>query len=208
MDGVIVNSEELWRVVETPIFEARLEGWSEKNHDEIVGMGVEDVYHYFVKKYGLKESRESFLAACEEVALDIYDRRASLAEGLIPFLEEARLAKIPLGLASSSPRRWIARVLNRFELARYFSSVLSAEDVQNQTKPDPALYLASARNLRVSPAEAWAIEDSSVGVRSAKSAGFFCLGFRSRSNAAQDLSLADEEIKSFKELRGLLLNRS
>ena len=146
MDGVMVNSEQLWREVEAPVFQSMLSGWTPDLFHEIVGMGVEDVYDHFAKNYGLKRTKKEFLFSCEKVALDIYDRRASLADGLIEFLQEMKENQVPVGLASSSPKRWILRVLKRFDLLNYFSSVLSAEEVGNKTKPAPDFYLRSAEN--------------------------------------------------------------
>ncbi len=204
MDGVIVNSEEMWRIVEGPFFKALIPGWNEASHDEIVGMGVEDVYFHLLQKHQIQKTKEDFIASCEKIAIEIYEKRVSLPKGFLSFLDELREKKTPLGLGSSSPKRWIERVLRRFDLAPYFASILSAEDVDNKTKPAPDLYLASAKNLRASPADCLAIEDSNPGVRAAKAAGFFCLGFRNGSNAAQDFSLADGEIKGFGEILGLL----
>ncbi len=206
MDGVIVNSEQLWREVEGPVFESLLTGWTPDLFHEIVGMGVEDVYHHFAKNYGLKQTKKEFLVSCERVALEIYDHRASLAEGLIEFLKEMKDSGIPVGLASSSPKRWILRVLKRFNLEAYFSSVLSAEEVENKTKPDPEIYIQSAKNLGIHPQEGLAIEDSSVGIASAKNAGFFCLGFRNGSNQAQDFSRADAEFSHFTGMRSYFPN--
>ncbi len=206
MDGVMVNSEQLWREVEAPVFQSMLSGWTPDLFHEIVGMGVEDVYHHFSKNYGLKQTKKEFLFSCEKVALDIYERRASLAEGLVEFLKEMKENRIPVGLASSSPKRWILRVLKRFDLSDYFASVLSAEEVGNKTKPAPDLYLQSARNLNISPQEGLAIEDSTVGIASAKNAGFFCWGFRNGSNLSQDFSRADGEFSAFGEMRSLKLH--
>ncbi len=200
MDGVMVNSEELWREVEAPFFQSLLTGWTPDLFREIVGMGVEDVYHHFAKNYGLKQTKKEFLLSCERVALEIYDHRASLAAGLVEFLEEMKGAGVPVGLASSSPKRWILRVLKRFDLETYFSSVLSAEEVGNKTKPAPEIYIQSAKNLGIRTEEGLAIEDSTVGIASAKSAGFFCLGFRNGSNLAQNFSRADGEFSGFAEI--------
>lgn len=206
MDGVMVDSEQLWREVEGPVFESLLVGWTPDLFHEIVGMGVEDVYHHFAKNYGLKKTKKEFLASCERVALEIYDHRASLAEGLVEFLREMKGMGVPLGLASSSPKRWILRVLKRFDLEAYFASVLSAEEVGNKTKPDPEIYIQSAKNLSIQPREGLAIEDSTVGIAAAKNAGFFCLGFRNGSNQAQNFSRADGEFFHFAEIRSCFPN--
>ena len=206
MDGVMVNSEQLWREVEAPVFQSMLSGWTPDLFHEIVGMGVEDVYDHFAKNYGLKRTKKEFLFSCEKVALDIYDRRASLADGLIEFLQEMKENQVPVGLASSSPKRWILRVLKRFDLLNYFSSVFSAEEVGNKTKPAPDLYLRSAENLNIRPEEGLAIEDSTVGVAAAKNAGFFCWGFRNGSNLSQDFSRADGEFSAFTEIRSPIGN--
>jgi HAD superfamily hydrolase (TIGR01509 family) len=76
----------------------------------------------------------------------------------------------PLGVASNSPRSILLRVLARLDLTGYFAAAVSAEDVE-RPKPAPDLYLAACAALRIDPRLSFAVEDSEIGVRSARAAG-------------------------------------
>ncbi len=79
-----------------------------------------------------------------------------------------------IGIASSSDRAWVLRLLRQHGLEEKFDAIVCAEDVA-RTKPAPDLYRRALRALRVRPDEAIAFEDSLHGVAAAKSAGIFCV---------------------------------
>ena len=197
MDGVIVDSEHQWKLAEGPLLRRFVPAWRDQDNDRIVGFGVEDLHRFLAAEFGLAAPKETFLAACHELAADIYRRRATRAEGLLEVLDGLARRRVPLALASSSPRSWIGMVLERFELAPRFQAVASADDVGGRGKPSPEIHLLAARRLGVPPGECLAIEDSRVGVAAAKAAGMRCAGFRNGHNDEQDLSLADLELRGF-----------
>lgn len=200
MDGVIVDSELQWKLVEHSFLKSLVPRWSAEQERQIVGLGVVDLYSWLVKNFAVQISQKDFLAHCDEMAQEVYSRRVTLAGGLMDFLSANKKQKRPLGLASSSPRRWIDLVLTRFDLAVHFQTVVSGDDVMGKTKPHPDIYLLAAKNLRVDPKECFAVEDSHLGVRAAKTAGMYCAAYRTPSNADQDLSAADREFSHFDEL--------
>ncbi|MBI5631685.1 MAG: HAD-IA family hydrolase [Elusimicrobia bacterium] len=201
MDGVMVDSEREWRRQEGPFLKRLIPAWRSEDLAKITGFGVEDLHRWLVKEYGLMESPGRFAELCRAVAEDIYRNRTRLETGLPGFFIRLEEAGIPMGLASSSPRAWIDLVLERFKLARYFRAVTSADDVEGEGKPSPRIHLKAAGLLGVDPRDCVAIEDSFVGVRAAKKAGMFCVGFRNGYNQDQDLSAADAEISSFSGLK-------
>jgi beta-phosphoglucomutase-like phosphatase (HAD superfamily) len=76
---------------------------------------------------------------------------------------------------------------------------VSGEDFP-QSKPDPAIFLHAA-SLSITPKEnCIVIEDSTNGVKAAKAAGLFCVGYNSHNSKMQDLSNADLVINHFNEL--------
>lgn len=95
-----------------------------------------------------------------------------LLPGVQAHLEYAHQAGYRLGLASSSYHDWVDYHLAQRDLARYFSTVKCADDVQ-LTKPDPELYLAALADLGVAAGEAFALEDSPAGALAASRAGIF-----------------------------------
>lgn len=98
----------------------------------------------------------------------------SIRPGVLNYLETAKELGLSVGLATSSQRSWIDAYLSKFQLAEYFDSMITADDV-SRVKPDPELYLRAMDSLRVSGEEAVAFEDSLNGLTAAKKAGAFCV---------------------------------
>jgi HAD superfamily hydrolase (TIGR01509 family) len=101
---------------------------------------------------------------------------AILLQPILPgakeLLEAARNKPYRLAIASSSPHAWVDNHLKRLGLFDYFEAILCGDDVI-RTKPDPALYLAALRALKVQANEAIVFEDSPNGIQAANSAGIF-----------------------------------
>ena len=199
MDGVIVDSEHQWKIVEFPFFRKLLGRWEDADHDRIVGLSVPHLYEFLVKEYGLKGEKTVFLAQCQQQALQVYTDLVSCAPGLLETLDEADAHGVPVAIASSSHHPWIAIVLKRFSLESRFKAVASADDVGGRAKPAPDVYLKAAAMLGVRASDCVAVEDSIIGVAAAKAARC-TVGFRSGYNDRQDLSKADREIRGFPEL--------
>ncbi len=68
--------------------------------------------------------------------------------------------------------------------------------VAGKSKPDPALYLYAAKALGVAPSRCLVIEDSAVGILSAKRAGMFCIGINTAQNK-KNLDMADKIIENY-----------
>ncbi len=196
MDGVVVDSEHQWMLAEGSFMRALVGKWAKKDHYRAVGMGVSDAYRLLVREYGLKMTLKKFSERSDKLAEEIYSSRVSLTPDLRRFIAAARRREIPLALASCSPKNWVDMVLKRFRLRSDFTVIVTADDVR-RTKPAPDIYLLAARKLEVKPQDCLAIEDSSLGVRSAKAAGMTCIGLRTGFNEEQDLSKADQEVQGF-----------
>jgi HAD superfamily hydrolase (TIGR01509 family) len=200
MDGVIVDSEIHWKTSEGFFLQSLIPGWSTNDQDRIIGLGVLDLYALLVDTYHLQKTQEEFLEIYQEVANQIYGQKVSLIAGFKELLSALNTHHIPVALASSSPTSWINIMLERFSLRNSFQVVVSADELQGQGKPSPAIYLLTAKHLGIRPQKCVAIEDSQNGVLSAKNAEMFCVGFRNGFNGEQDLSRADIIIHHFAEL--------
>jgi HAD superfamily hydrolase (TIGR01509 family) len=199
MDGVIVDSEIHWKTTEGYFLQSLIPTWNVKDQDRIIGLGVHDLYTLLATTYHLQKTKEEFLAIYQEIANEIYGQKVSLTEGFTEFLSALNNDNIPVALASSSPISWIHIMLERFGLRDSFRVVVSADELEGEGKPSPAIYLLTAKLLGVRPDRCIAIEDSQNGVLSAKNAEMFCVGFRNGFNEEQDLSRADVVIRRFAE---------
>lgn len=199
MDGVMIDSEIYWKKSELSFFSTLVERWTEEDQQKIIGININDTYKLLIAEYGLKITHKEFLRRVNAIAAQVYSEQSNLLNGFSALLNELWDNKIPIGLASSSLNEWIDIVLDRFELRKFFSVVVSAADINGPGKPAPDIYLYTAKKLNTEPKNCLVIEDSSHGTNSAKSAGMFCLGIRNGFNNSQDLSASDMIIDGFTE---------
>ncbi|MFC7227263.1 HAD-IA family hydrolase [Salinirubellus salinus] len=190
MDGVLVDSERYWLELEREsIFPSTVA--TDVDPEEVTGMNVNDLYHHLSAEYGTTVDEAAFVERYDRAAVTVYDEQVTLLEGLDGLL--ARLEEAPdvrVALVSSSPVRWIDRVLDRFDLRGAFDAVVSAEHVE-RGKPDPDVYARAASVLDADPAASLAVEDSANGLRAAAAAGYETVGYLNGTNEVAALSAAD-----------------
>ena len=93
--------------------------------------------------------------------------------GIEKVLDELKSRGFKLGLVTGTSSGELARVLPE-KIAARFDTVVSGDSVK-RGKPYPDPYLFACMNLGVKPKDAIAIENAPYGVKSAKSAGVFCI---------------------------------
>ncbi len=112
--------------------------------------------------------------------------------GVEALVLECTEAGIPLAVATSAPRKWVAHHLSNLGLLDSFAALVPVDEVRH-AKPHPEPYLTACRLIDAAPRHSVAIEDSPPGVRSAVSAGLFTLGVASHLTRGLDLSLAHQQ---------------
>lgn len=199
-DGVILDSQRFWDEEVVHVYQQIIPSWTEADDKQQRGRNVHDIYPLLVERYGLTLSKDEFVEHIENFALSIYTRRADLVPGIRELVALCQDAKLPMGIASSSPILWIQSALERHNLDDTFDPIVTAQEV-GKGKPDPAVYVEAARRLGIDPKDCVAIEDSKNGVASAKAAGMTCIGLQHLKSAVQDdLSAADRIVTSLREI--------
>ena len=127
------------------------------------------------------------------------DGSAKPVEGTLQLIAALRKRGVTMALASSSWRPAIATVLALFGLEDVFAAISSGDDV-SESKPDPAIYLLTAKRLGVLPEGCWVLEDTKNGIAAAKGAGMRCIGYRNPQSGEQDLSSADCLVESVADI--------
>jgi len=95
--------------------------------------------------------------------------------GAIKIINDLKEAGFKLGVASSAPIKFIELVLKELGLKDKFQAVTSVEDVE-YSKPNPEIFLLTAKKLNVNPKDCVVIEDAESGMIAAKKAGMKCIG--------------------------------
>ena len=205
MDGVIVDSEQVWDDVREQLAKERGGRWHDGAQAAMMGMSSPEWSAYMHDEIGLRESPEEINAEVVARMLDRYHEQLPLIDGAVEAVR--RLApQFRLGVASSSNRPLIAAVLERAGIADLFDAVVSSEEVAGG-KPAPDVYLEAMRRLGAEPGRVAAIEDSSNGNRAAHAAGMRVIALPNAHYppAADALALADAVIASPDELNAAIV---
>lgn len=119
--------------------------------------------------------------------------RDHLVPGVAAFLERYR--DVPMAVATNAEPANADFVLDCASLREFFRAVITGHDV-TRPKPDPEIYLRSAGELSVPPANCIVFEDSITGVEAARSAGTRVVAIRT-THAASEFDRVDSSIRDF-----------
>ena len=168
LDGVIIDSEEVWEEIRRGYVAEYGREFLPDTQSRMMGMSTQEWSRHLAEDVGVG-------LPPERVADEILARMAARYHEDLPVIPGAvdavrRIAaSYPVGLASSSARVLIDRVLAESGLDQVFRVVLSTEEVP-RGKPAPDVYLTAAKRLGLDPAVCAAVEDSSNGLRAAAAA--------------------------------------
>ncbi len=198
MDGLLIDSEPLWRAAETEIFESVGVELTREQCKETTGLRIDEVV-------ALRRAQQPFETPADVVVERIVARlnalvgeRGEALPGVDAAVARCRAEGMRLALASSSPMRIIDVTLARLGLAGVFEVVASAED-DRYGKPHPAVFLRTAELLDTAPTECLVFEDSLNGVIAAKAARMTCVAVPAEPDPR--FAIADHVLGSLAEWR-------
>ena len=200
MDGVLLDSEPMHQQVIYEVFQLKnipldrayiqtLTGmsafpmWKKIKHDAQRVETIEELVQ-FHKDYFFQKLPELHVAPVPHVK-----------EVLAQFKSEGK----HLSLASSSGRKLIEIFTEQVGIKHYFEVIMSGDDVK-YSKPNPEIFLKVAEWYDLPPTQFTVIEDSTNGVKAAKSARMHCIGFQNPLSGGQNLQEADRIIHTMNEL--------
>ncbi|MGA9760967.1 MAG: HAD family phosphatase [Gaiellaceae bacterium] len=145
MDGVLVDSEEIWDEARRALALEHGLPWPESAQRDMMGMSSPEWSRYMHERVGLVESPEEISAEVVRRLEDLYWQHLPLLEGAVQAVE--RMARsFRLGLASSSNRPIIELVLELAAIADEFEVTVSSEEVE-RGKPAPGRLSRGAQAL-------------------------------------------------------------
>lgn len=201
MDGVIVDTEPVHRYAYYKQFEELNIDVTEAMYTSFTGFSTRNTFQTLKEQFQLTHEVEDLIQRKRSIFNDAFDTKADLEllEGVRTLIEDLHQNGIQLILASSASKVTIDRVFTRFGLHDFFTHIVSGEDFP-KSKPHPAIF-EHAASLSIAPKEnCIVIEDSTNGVKAAKAAGIYCVGYISEHSKDQHLDEADLVINHFKEL--------
>ncbi len=171
MDGLLIDSEPLWQQAEMTCFRPLGVPVTPDLCRASAGRRIDEVVRLWHGQFGwtgpgIDEMVERVLAEVTRLIA----RQGQALPGAVEVLVRMRKLGMKVAIASSSPMTLIEAVVDSLELGNTLDVLHSGVD-EPAGKPDPAVFLTTARRLDVCPSRCLVFEDAPAGVAAAVSSG-------------------------------------
>ena len=203
MDGVLVDSEGYFLELFNDMFRRHGAVPDQEILNKTVGTSTRQCWDILASMWPEPISESDLLALFHEeypVFSPEYDKL--LYPEVKDVLHQLKDAGYTLALASSTQMELIQKMLTLNGLEEFFSVVVTGH-MFKRSKPDPEIYLYTANELGLDPADCVAIEDSTYGILAGKHAGMTVIARRD-DRYGFDRSEADAVVNDLSELPQLL----
>ena len=174
LDGTLADTEELHAVAERSVL------GSLGVADELIeaAMSSPDRLGQTTRRVLLGALERAGLSHRIDEAMELFQARAAVEvigraqpkPGVNRLLLDIPMREVRFALVTSSRRDTAEALLERFAWTWRFELITSVDDVA-RPKPDPEPYRVTCERLGISPSSALAVEDSPLGIQSARAAG-------------------------------------
>lgn len=197
LDGVLVDSEPLHLSALQEVLTA--DGYHVSDNElvsESIGRSFACHITELIRKLDLRRSVEDYTKHYNEVFLQLLQSSSFKSRAEADWLlQELRERGLKLGLASSSTSVLVTAMLVALGYSDAFHVVVSG-DMVSRSKPDPEIFLLTARLLALESHNCIVIEDAPRGIEAAKRAGMTNVGLITPQVPRDLLGLADHLVGS------------
>lgn len=200
-DGVIANTMEdnyrSWRYA----FSQKEIILSKEEFFSFEGLRPLELAEAVCQKYGIPKKNASDLVSVKE---DYFINHCSppIYKGVEELLIKLKKSTQKIGLVTVGSRIRIYKTTPK-KILSLFDVIVTGNDIK-KPKPDPEGYLKAIKSLNIRPSEAMIVEDTKLGIASAKSAGASCIGVCS-TREMQSLKQADIIVENFADIDPILM---
>ena len=199
MDGLLVDTEELWRKHMIKEFSSIGIDLSYEDCAVTAGMRMFDVSKHWLDYYKLRIDSDFVANKIITGVINNIAEEVSLKEGVIDMLGKVKSKGWKIGLASGSDLVVINEVLLNMKIDLFFDVICSSEEVE-RGKPFPDVYQRALNIIDASPGEALAFEDSVNGLISAVKSGMKTIYIPNEKVAQQGMALSNATYSSMKDI--------
>ena len=198
-DGVISQSSyalfEAWRFAFRKIANVDIEK-SEEEYYLMEGIGVQKTIEMLGNKYNVNPSNYQTIIELKD---DYFKRNYTFTtfDGVYEIINILKNNGVKMALVTGAKKYRILENVPKNFIDQF--DVLITSDEAPNTKPNPEPYIKAAKLLDVKPKDCIVVENSPVGIQSAKSAGIFVIALKTTLSESY-LSSADLILESIAEL--------
>jgi HAD superfamily hydrolase (TIGR01509 family) len=194
-DGLLIDSEPTWHKVHPAFLAKHGVTLGDEALKASLGRGIKDVIAYH-KSHGLEGDTDALAAEFRSMFYDEFlsDGGPILMPGAAEFVQKIAKEGYKIGLATGGhTKEAVEKMLAQVKLREYFSVIVSS-DMVDKGKPEPDIFLYTAKQLEVASSQCVVFEDSPNGVLAGKKAGMMVVGVNPLAGLRDELHEAGADI--------------
>ncbi len=196
MDGVLVNSEEMYYNRRMAYFKKNDLIPDSTNLNDFLGASRKKIWEILIND---PIKREQVYKEYEKYEQNTSIDFSSYLNPNVPeFLQLLKQKNLKVVLASAGAMSNIEQMLTTCQIKQYFDLIVSGEEVAHN-KPAPDIYLQVLKKTALSATEAIVVEDSTIGIAAGKASGIITWALKPK-NYDIDQTKADRIFESFGEM--------
>ena len=206
MDGLLIDSEPFWRAAERRVLKTvGIEATDEAMHQSM-GRPISEVIELWYRLHPWQgPTVEQITAEVVDEVIAQIKQKGELLPGVHHVIEMLSGKGLPMAIASSSPVKLIDAAVDALDLRQFFDHIYSAEH-EEYGKPNPAVFILTAKLLGIDPHYCLVFEDAPSGVLAAKAARMQCIAVPHHSTKNHPfIQTADVIIDSLEQFNELVL---
>ena len=199
LDGTLIDNNSFHLKAWQEFYKKRNRSLTEKEYKKkFNGKTNADVLTYVFKEPLSPQENDRYTNEKEDLYRKIYEPHIKPVKGLLNLLQQLQNAGVPMAIATSGIKVNIDYMFKHIPIQHYFKTVIYSAHIQ-KGKPDPEIYLVTAKKLNVTAKKCVAFEDSVAGIQSAKAAGMKVVAIAT-THTPKELTVADKLIYNYDEI--------
>lgn len=202
LDGTLLDSMGAWRDLGKDYLLQKGINPPDNLNEIIAAMSMLESAAYFQEAFKIELSAEEIIKEVKMLIEYKYRHEFELKPYVKEYLEKLENENTVMCIATATPLKLAKAALERNDIIKYFSFIISCDEV-GVGKNNPDIFILAANKLNAKPSEIAVYEDADFALITAKEEGFYTIGVYDDyfKNERKDIELiSDIYIESFKEL--------
>ena len=205
IDGVLVNSEKFYMERRMDFFKSINIKPGSSDINDFVGSNATKIWELLVPEDSQKRERLKKIYLTEYEQNNPIDFEKYANEDLKFVIKSLYDSNIKVSIASAGSVKNIEKFINDTGVKKYLDFYLSGEELK-ENKPDPEIYIKASDKMNIKRESLLVVEDSVLGIKSAKRAGLKVVALKPQDNYSVDQSEADLKIDKLRDLLSIVFN--
>jgi len=169
LDGTMVDTEHIWRKASIELAIKHGKIFDEKVTVKMMGRKESEAIKVFIEHHKINAEVELLVKQRKNLVIKMTNM-ASPKKGLYEFLDLIEILQFKKAIATSGFNEFANKIIDALNIRHRFHSIITGDEIK-LSKPNPEIFLTTAKRINVSPKECLVIEDAELGIEAAYNAG-------------------------------------